>query len=166
MFVNRAENPIVTRGRRKTITRERENEIRRTYQQVKVQCEKIFKDAKGSYPRMERLTKEHFGELGEKVLDGTVFVSPEKLRNAVLAASCGVSVRSIEGYLRAEQNSLKARKLLFQSSEITGLMIAGHGKNTKIVAHVKELTPELVDLLNAYGATGRVKKAKKRTSKK
>lgn len=143
-------------GRPKAITEELSRKISASFNQVDRVSREIFKAPK--VPQRENQIKKRFGDLGKRVIKkNSALVSAEALRNAVLAEECGISMRALEEYLRENQRTIKAKRLL-QHPDVKDLTIRGHGRGTRIEASVKRITPELERVLAQHRATAKIKK--------
>ncbi len=147
------------KGRPPKISPEIDKKIRSNYRRIYKQCQNIFSIA--SLLKREGLIRGRFPDVGESIINNhPVLVSAEALRDAVLAERFGVTVRAIQEYLRNEQRGIRARELL--NLGVSELTITGRGKNTKIVASVKESTPEVMEAVKRFRAVAKIDERKRK----
>ncbi len=142
------------RGRPPKISPEIDKKIRSNYRRIYKQCQNIFSIA--NMLKRESQIRKIFPDVGESIINNhPALVSAEALRDAVLAERFGVTVRAIQEYLRNEQRSIRAMELLDHPG-VSELTITGRGKNTKIVASVKESTPEVMEAVKRFRAVAKI----------
>ncbi len=147
------------RGRPPKISPEIDKKIRSNYRRIYEQCQNIFSIA--NMLKREGPIREIFPDVGESIINNhPALVSAEALRDAVLAERFGVTVRAIQEYLRNEQRGIRARELL--NLGVSELTITGRGKNTKIVASVKESTPEVMEAVKRFRAVAKIDERKRK----